>query len=112
MRQYFRHTREIGFFTNIIAAAVEDRGKGIKGWIGPRWREENGFQNRGGQVRFKTGTPENDPAAMLGIFHEAAHKGLTLHHSALKAIRANAAAISAVRDDAEANRMFSCHPVR
>lgn len=102
MRQYFSHTREIGFFANIVGAAAGDHER----WLAVRWTEEDEFQTGNGHIRFKTGAAP-DPAAMMRIFYVADKNGYQLHHSALRTIRTHAKTLGDdMRQDPTVNQLF------
>ncbi len=101
MRLYFGHTREIGFFANIVSAAVEDRTR----WNAPTRTVAEHFEITDSHIRFK-GRIE-DPIDMIRIFKMADSHGRKIDHSALRAIRAHNDMIDdAVRVSPEANALF------
>jgi len=102
MKQYFGHTREIGFFANVIGAAIEERNR----WTKRRWHSEADFQTSDSHVRFKPGA-RLSPASLVSIFYLASERGLTLHHTALRTIRAKANSVDdSARNDPALNSQF------
>lgn len=101
MRQYFRHTREIGFFANIVSAAIEHRQR----WTAPTRTTQDRFEISGNHIRFRGGIEKPDD--MIAIFEAAHNNKCQLDYAALRAIRAHAFLIDdATRADPETGRRF------
>ncbi len=102
MREYFRHSRDIGFLTNVVCAAALERKKGVHG---PE-QDFGDFTARAGKIRFKDNRLQN-PIDMIRIFKTAQDEDLDIHPAALRTIRQNLGKVDdKLRDDPAANAAF------
>ena len=131
MREWFRHSRNVGDLTRILCAQLEERhvkpaGRGLMGaaadgvvagvvgaaralrLVAEPLPDQPHFTLRAGRLALDDGaTFAHDPVDLIRLFHIADTRGLDIHPDALAAASRSADLIDdAVRGNEEANRLF------
>jgi len=111
MKHYYLTAKEVGDLTRIFCAALEAEHRRKPRFPLARLdlfrRDVEGLPIEGGRLSLPSGKKvEEDPVAIMRLFHTAQARDLDIHPKALRLITRNLRLVDSIRDDPEANRLF------
>ena len=111
MKHFYISAKNVGDFTRILCAAIEDEHKRRPLIRLPKFsrpKEIEGFRIDGERLNVaEDDLFKRDPVAMMRLFHASHFNGLDIHPTALRLLTRNLKSVdAALREDKRANEMF------